>query len=44
MGTAMRTGHYILPDGGVLRVDFEMGPLGGPALRALPDDQDTNRR
>ena len=25
MGTAMRTGHYRLPDGGVLRVDFEMG-------------------
>jgi hypothetical protein len=21
----MRTGHYRLPDGGVLRVDFEMG-------------------
>ncbi len=25
MSTAMRTGHYRLPDGGVLRVDFEMG-------------------
>ena len=25
MGTAMRTGHCRLPDGGVLRVDFEMG-------------------
>ena len=25
MGTAMRSGHYRLPDGGVLRVDFEMG-------------------
>jgi hypothetical protein len=25
MGTAMRTGHYRLPDGGVLRVDFERG-------------------
>jgi hypothetical protein len=25
MGTAMRSGHYKLPDGGVLRVDFEMG-------------------
>jgi len=25
MGTAMRSGHHRLPDGGVLRVDFEMG-------------------
>ena len=25
MGTAMRTGHRRLPDGGVLRVDFERG-------------------
>jgi hypothetical protein len=25
MGTAMRTGHYRLPDGSVLRVDLEMG-------------------
>ena len=25
MGTAMHTGHHRLPDGGVLRVDFEMG-------------------
>ena len=25
MGIAMRSGHYRLPDGGVLRVDFEMG-------------------
>jgi hypothetical protein len=25
MGTAMHSGHYRLPDGGVLRVDFEMG-------------------
>jgi hypothetical protein len=25
MGTAMRTGHHRLPDGSVLRVDFEMG-------------------
>jgi hypothetical protein len=25
MGTAMRTGHHRLPDGGVLRVDFERG-------------------
>jgi len=25
MGTAMRTGHCRLPDGGVLRVGFEMG-------------------
>ncbi len=25
MGTAMRTGHYRLPDGELLRVDFEMG-------------------
>jgi hypothetical protein len=25
MGTTMRTGHRRLPDGSVLRVDFEMG-------------------
>jgi hypothetical protein len=25
MGIAMRTGHYRLPDGSVLRVDFERG-------------------
>lgn len=25
MGIAMRSGHYRFPDGGVLRVDFEMG-------------------
>jgi hypothetical protein len=25
MGTAMRSGHHRLPDGGVLRVDFERG-------------------
>jgi hypothetical protein len=25
MGTPMRTGHYRLADGGLLRVDFEMG-------------------
>jgi hypothetical protein len=25
MGIAMRTGHHRLPDGSVLRVDFEMG-------------------
>jgi hypothetical protein len=25
MGIAMRSGHYRVPDGGVLRVDFEMG-------------------
>ena len=44
MGTAMRTGHYRLPDGELLRVDFEIGALGGHALRALHDDQDSNRR
>ncbi len=25
MGTVMRSGHRRLPDGGLLRVDFEMG-------------------
>jgi hypothetical protein len=25
MGIAMRSGHYRLPDGALLRVDFEMG-------------------
>lgn len=25
MGTAMRSGHRRLPDGGLVRVDFEMG-------------------
>jgi hypothetical protein len=25
MGIVMRSGHYRLPDGGLLRVDFEMG-------------------
>ena len=29
MGTAMHTGQYRLPDGGVLRVDFEMGRWAG---------------
>jgi hypothetical protein len=36
MGTAMRTGHYRLPDGSVLRVDFErgrwVGTLFAPSL------------
>jgi hypothetical protein len=36
MGTAMRTGHCRLPNGSVLRVDFEMGrwvgTLYGPSM------------
>jgi hypothetical protein len=34
MGTAMRTGHHRLPDGSVLRVDFEMGRWVGTLYAA----------
>ncbi len=34
MGTAMRSGHYRLPNGGVLRVDFESGRWVGTLYAA----------